>query len=143
MKTKKQIDAEIEAIVRAPYRRELLPNEDGTWFARIGEFPGCMTEGDTQADALAMLDDAMREWLRAGIEEGHPIPPPDWDQHYSGKFVVRGPPALHRDLAESAARQGVSLNAFVTSLFSRAVGVRQQAGVKQPRTAAHRRRPSG
>ena len=53
-----------------------MRNEDGTWFARIVEFPGCMTEGDTQAEALEMLDDAMKGWIQVQIAEKNPIPEP-------------------------------------------------------------------
>jgi predicted RNase H-like HicB family nuclease len=68
--------AEVERLKALPYTRELLPNEDGTWFARIIEFAGCMTVGDTQAEALGMLDDAMTDWLTAKLEDGNPIPEP-------------------------------------------------------------------
>jgi antitoxin HicB len=72
--------------LKRPYARELIPNEDGTWFARIVEFPGCMTEGDTQAEALMMLDDAMKSWVEIQIADGNPIPEPV--ECYSGKFLV-------------------------------------------------------
>ena len=35
------------------------------------------------------------------------------DRHYSGKFVLRVSPELHRKLATEAANQGASLNTFV------------------------------
>ncbi len=116
------IDNEVERIVALPYRRELRRNEDGSWFARIVELRGCMTEGDTQVEALENLDVAMREWVRVQLEDRDLIPLPSADAEYSGKFVVRVPPALHRDLADYAEREGVSLNQLVTGLLSRAVG---------------------
>lgn len=36
---------------------------------------------------------------------------------YSGKFVVRIPPELHKDLAETADRKFVSLNALVSNML--------------------------
>ena len=74
--TASEVPAEVQRLMALPYTHELLPNEDGTWFARIVEFSGCMTEGDTKAQALEMLDDAMPDWLTAKLEDGNPIPEP-------------------------------------------------------------------
>jgi predicted HicB family RNase H-like nuclease len=38
------------------------------------------------------------------------IPLPLSTRHYSGKFMVRVPPEVHRQLAIQAAESGVSLN---------------------------------
>jgi len=116
------IDAEVERIVALPYRRELLRNEDGSWFARVVELRGCMTEGATSVKAIENLDDAMREWIRTQLEDSDPIPQPGAEAKYSGKFVVRVPPSLHRDVAERAERESVSLNAFVINAIARAIG---------------------
>jgi len=66
----------MDEIIALPYKRELTQNPDGTWFAGIVEFPGCMTEGDTRSEALANLEDAMAGWLSVHLEDGDPIPPP-------------------------------------------------------------------
>jgi predicted RNase H-like HicB family nuclease len=66
----------VKAILDRPYTRELIPEEDGTWFARIVEFPGCMTTGDTEDEALANLRDAMEAWVTSALEDGDPIPEP-------------------------------------------------------------------
>jgi antitoxin HicB len=114
------IPAQVARLMAFPYTRELLPNEDGTWFARIVEFPGCMTEGDTQSAALEMLDEAMADWLTAKLEDGDPIPEPLAPEAFSGKFVVRASRSLHRDLARNAEREGVSLNQYVVTKLARA-----------------------
>jgi antitoxin HicB len=114
------IPAQVARLMALPYTRELLPNEDGTWFARIVEFPGCMTEGDTQSAALEMLDEAMADWLTAKLEDGDPIPAPLAPEAFSGKFVVRASRSLHRDLARNAEREGVSLNQYVVTKLARA-----------------------
>jgi antitoxin HicB len=59
-----------------PYTRELIRNEDGTWFARVMEFQGCMSEGKTEKEALKNLNDAMRGWLEVAIEDREAIPEP-------------------------------------------------------------------
>jgi len=40
----------------------------------------------------------------------------------SGKTVVRMPPALHEQLAEQAAQQGVSLNQLIVALLAGGIG---------------------
>jgi antitoxin HicB len=112
---------EIQRIASLPYARELTPNKDGTWFARIVEFPGCMTEGDTPGDALKNLSDAMVSWIEVRLEDGDPIPEPS-PTEFSGKFVVRVPKSLHRDIVLHADREGVSLNQFVATQLARSVG---------------------
>lgn len=45
---------------------------------------------------------------------GDPIPEPITERRFSGKFNVRVPESLHRELALSAAEGGVSLNRLVS-----------------------------
>lgn len=66
----------IEYYLSLPYPIELIPDEDGYWFARIPLLDGCITNGDSREDALNMLDDAFRGWLETAIENGMPIPVP-------------------------------------------------------------------
>jgi len=113
------IEAEVARRLAMPYTRELVRNADGTWFGRIVEFPGCMTEGDTQAEAIEMLDDAMGAWIAAKLEDGEAIPEPISAEDFSGKFMVRMPKTLHRDLARRADAEGVSLNQYVTTTLAR------------------------
>jgi antitoxin HicB len=103
-----------------PYTYELRRNDDGTWFACVRDLPGCMTEGDTQAEALEMLEDAMRSWLEVAIERGLRIPEPRPEPAYSGRFVVRVPKSLHRALAERARSEGTSLNQLVVAALAEA-----------------------
>jgi len=72
-----QSRASIASVVNRPYRRESRRNADGTWFARIVEFEGCMTEGDTEKEALEHLDDALRGWVKIKLSLGAPIPEPN------------------------------------------------------------------
>ncbi len=113
---------EIERIVARPYIRELTPNADGSWFARVLEFPGCMTEGDTQGQALTKLEDAMIAWIEVHLEDGDAIPEPINTEAFSGKFVVRVAKSLHRELVRHADIEGVSLNQYVSTKLARTVG---------------------
>lgn len=112
----------VAAYMALPYARQLIRNQDGSWFAQIVEFVGCMTEGATQVEALANLEEAMEGWLEIHIAEGNAIPEPMAGTHYSGRFLTRVPPTLHRDLARRAEREGVSLNLFVATALARALG---------------------
>jgi antitoxin HicB len=121
--------SDIQQYLELPYTRELVREDDGTWFARILEFPGCMTTGDTQQEALEMLEDAMTAWLRTRLEDRETIPEPVAADDFSGRFVVRVTKSLHRDLVRAAERNGVSLNLFVATTLAQAAG-------SQPMSAA-------
>lgn len=76
-----------------------------------------------------MVEDAMRGWIETALEDGLPIPLPRPREAYSGKFMVRMPKSLHRELAEAAEREGVNLNAFINMALAKTVG---QLAVNQP-----------
>ena len=67
---------EVERIMARPYNRETARNGDSTWFARVTELPGCMTEGETEAEVLSSLDEAMRGWIAVQLEDREAIPEP-------------------------------------------------------------------
>ncbi|HLF79889.1 MAG TPA: type II toxin-antitoxin system HicB family antitoxin, partial [Dehalococcoidia bacterium] len=114
---------EINEIMRRPYRRIIIPDEEsGTFTAMIAEFPGCITEGDSPNEAFTNLEDAAAAWLEAAVESGLPIPEPEVEQEYSGKVVLRMGPSIHRRAAEAAKQDGVSLNAFLISAISERLG---------------------
>ncbi len=109
----------VDAYMALPYTIELTP-DDGSFFVKVKELEGCMSVGESSTDALAMIEDAMREWLAAAIEDGIEIPLPEAMQadRFSGKFPLRLPKSLHRKLAENAERDGVSLNQYLVMLLS-------------------------
>ena len=116
------MDKTLEYYMSLPYTLELTPEPEGGWLVAVRELPGCISVGDTPDDAIAMIRDAMRAWIGAALEDGHPIPEPRALEEYSGRFVVRIPRSLHRDLAQAAEREGVSLNQFVNVALVREVG---------------------
>lgn len=113
---------DINYYLSLPYTIELIREDANTWFARVAELPGCMTEGDSAGDAVAMIQDAMSGWIELALEDGRTIPEPKPLEEFSGKFVVRVPKSLHRDLVVAAAREDVSLNQFIATELARAVG---------------------
>lgn len=114
----------VDDYLKLPYHIEIIRDEDEEnpgWAARVIELPGCITQGDTFEELGEMIEDAMRGWIGIALEDGIPVPEPAPDEDYSGKFVVRLPRSLHRQLAEAAEREGVSLNQFVNVALARAV----------------------
>ncbi|MCC6587300.1 MAG: type II toxin-antitoxin system HicB family antitoxin [Bryobacterales bacterium] len=63
------------------------------------------------------LRDSIEEYLKFCHDRGE-----DPDKPYSGNFIVRVDPELHRELAIRAATKGVSLNAFVRELLAQVSG---------------------
>ena len=99
------------------YTVRLKKNSDSSYFAEIEELPGCMTEGDTQDQALEMIEDAKKAWLTIGLKRKLSIPEPVTDE-YSGKFNIRLPKFLHRKLAYKAKQEKISLNTLISTTLA-------------------------
>jgi antitoxin HicB len=108
-----------------PYTIEVIKDAGDEYsglFARVVELPGCMTQADNFEELGEMIEDAMRAWIEAMLEAGRSIPEPQAVESYSGKFIVRLPRSLHRELVQLAEREGVSLNMYVAAALGKAVG---------------------
>ena len=103
------------------YPITIHPDPDGGYVAEIEELPGCMTQAETLDEAFKAIEDARRVWIQGTYEMGQDIPLPRDMEEYSGKFMVRIPQSVHRNLVRSAKREGVSLNQYVTSLLAAGV----------------------
>jgi antitoxin HicB len=112
-----------------PYTIELSANEDGSWFVRVAELPGCMSHGGTAQEALTNIQEVLPFWLEGAMDSDFEIPEPRAEADYSGKFVVRIPRSLHRALVTNAERDGVSLNQYANVALATAVG---RATAQQP-----------
>ncbi len=119
-------DKTIEYYLDLPYTIEFQQDKSDpqhpVWFAKVKELPGCMTEADKVEEAAEMIQDAMVTWIQGSLDAGLAIPEPQSDSQYSGKFSVRLPKSLHRDLVEVAEREGVSLNQYINVMLSRVIG---------------------
>jgi antitoxin HicB len=108
-----------------PYTIEVMRDDaDGVagWFARVVELPGCMTQVDSFDEVDEMIQDAMRGWISTALAHGITIPEPRTGEQFSGKFVIRVPRSLHKELVEAAERNGVSLNTYVNVALAKVVG---------------------
>lgn len=72
-----------------------------------------------QAKALRGLVEFVAEVVTDSEASGEPVPEPISERRFSGKFNVRVPESLHRELALTAAEDGVSLNRLVSDRLAR------------------------
>jgi antitoxin HicB len=56
---------------------EVLSDEDGGGFlATVPDLPGCMSDGETRAEAAHNVEDAIACWIEAAVEMGWQVPAP-------------------------------------------------------------------
>lgn len=92
--------------------------DDGEYVGTCAEFPSLSHLDPDRIEALRGIQ-ALVEGVVADMEkDGGAVPEPLATRTYSGKFVARVPPELHRRLAMAAAEEQVSLNALVTARLS-------------------------
>jgi antitoxin HicB len=115
---KKPQDKPLSFYLNRHYPTTFYPDDDGGFTVIIPDLPGCMTQGDTAAEAFEMIAEAKELWIESAYEYGDPIPMPSTEMEYSGKTMLRMPKYLHARLAESARREGVSLNQYLVALLS-------------------------
>ncbi len=129
----------VEDYLELPYTIEVVKDEGDEysgWFARVVELPGCMTQADTFEELSEMIRDAMVAWIESALEDGASIPLPRSVEDYSGRFVIRIPKSLHRELVEMAERDGVSLNTFVNVALGKVTGQKRSSQVNELNLAA-------
>ncbi|MEH2230877.1 MAG: type II toxin-antitoxin system HicB family antitoxin [Nostoc sp.] len=123
MKTLNQKNQQIEKpsleyYLNLQYPVTLYPDPEGGYVAQIKDLPGCLTQGETLEETVANLNEARELWIATAYEAGDDIPLPSSNDNYSGKLLLRMPKSLHRRLAETSEREGVSLNQYIVSLLS-------------------------
>ena len=89
--------------------------EDQEYVGLCAEFPSVSWLEDTPEKALKGIRTLVRKILADIKRTNEPVPEPISTRAFSGKFVVRVPPEVHRMLAIQAAESGVSLNRLVSS----------------------------
>lgn len=103
------------------YRLDVIADPDGGYVIDFPDLPGCMTQIETLDQVAPMATEIKELWIETEYDHGHDIPLPTYPEEYSGKFNVRLPRSLHRQLAEAAEADGVSLNQYVVLLLTRGV----------------------
>ncbi|MBV8751266.1 MAG: type II toxin-antitoxin system HicB family antitoxin [Hyphomicrobiales bacterium] len=60
-----------------PVRLMPLPEDEGGGFvAWVPDLPGCMSDGETEVEAVQNVQQAITEWIEEARREGTPIPAP-------------------------------------------------------------------
>ncbi len=118
-----------------------LSEEDGGgYLITFPDLPGCMSDGETQEEAIENGRDAFAGWISAQVDMGRKVPPPQWQpeaapEASSGKFIQRVPKTIHARLVRRAKAEGVSLNSLVLTFIAEGLGKKEE---RNSRTARRR-----
>jgi predicted HicB family RNase H-like nuclease len=93
--------------------------DDSEYVGLCAEFPSLSWLSKSPEAALKGIRKVVSEVVNDMHDSGEKVPEPLASRNYSGKFMVRVPPDIHRDLAIQAAESGVSLNRLASSKLSR------------------------
>ena len=99
--------------------RVTWPEEDNEYIGLCAEFPSLSWLAKTQETALKGIRNVVADVIKDMKKSGEDIPQPLAHKNFSGKFMVRVPPEVHRNLAIQAAESGVSINRLVSTRLSR------------------------
>jgi len=92
--------------------------EDSEHIGLCAEFPSLSWLAATPEAALKGIRKLVADVVADMASTGEQIPEPLATKHYSGKFMVRVPPEVHRQLAMEAAEAHVSLNRLASAKLS-------------------------
>jgi predicted HicB family RNase H-like nuclease len=92
--------------------------DDNEYVGLCAEFPGLSWLANTPEKALKGIREVVADVVSDMATNEEAIPEPIATKHFSGKFMVRVPPDIHRKLAIQAAESGVSLNRIASSKLS-------------------------
>ncbi len=112
--------------------------EDQEYIGLCAEFPSLSWLAATQEKALRGIGELVAKVITDMRRKSEVPPSPLSGRRFSGRFIVRVPPDVHRDLAVEAAEAGVSLNRLVSAKLSHRYT--QEEWVKIERMVAERGR---
>jgi predicted RNase H-like HicB family nuclease len=112
----------VKKLLAQTYSRVLVPEPSGRYIAEILEFPGCLSHGETPAEAYANLERAAEAWLTEWLSLGREAPRPLSNNETSGRFALRLPKSLYIRASKAAARESVSLNQYIANAVAERVG---------------------
>lgn len=92
--------------------------DDGEHVGLCAEFPSLSWLAATPEAALKGIRKLVAEVVEDMDADIEAIPEPIACRRYSGKFMVRVPPEVHRNLAIQSAEAGISLNRMVSAKLS-------------------------
>jgi len=92
--------------------------EDNQCVGLCAEFPSLSWLGTTPEKALRGIRRVVAQVIKDMRSNGESVPEPISRRRYSGKFMVRVPPEVHRKLAIEAAEEDISLNRLINAKLS-------------------------
>ncbi len=92
--------------------------DDNEYVGLCTEFPSLSWLARTPEAALRGVRRLVTDVIQDLRDNSEDIPEPISSRKYSGKFMVRVPPDVHRNLAIQAAESGVSLNRLASLKLS-------------------------
>ncbi len=93
--------------------------EDQEYVGLCTEFPSLSWLAETQELTLTGIRQLVANVIADMKNNNEEIPIPISIKKYSGKFMVRIPPEVHRKIAEIAAEEGVSINRLVSARLAK------------------------
>ncbi len=96
-------------------------DEDGCFVGSAPPLIGPCCHGSDEVDVYRQLSEIVEEWIETLGADGKPLPEATAGKEYSGKFVVRMEPELHKVLAIRAAQAEQSLNNYCVGLLRKNV----------------------
>jgi predicted HicB family RNase H-like nuclease len=95
--------------------RVMWSEEDQEFVGLCSEFPSLSWLKPIPEAALKGIRALVKSTIKDMVENGELVPGPISSKKFSGKFMVRVPPEVHRHLAIEAAESGVSLNRLASA----------------------------
>ena len=92
--------------------------DDSEYVGLCVEFPSLSWLSASPESALMGIREVVSDVVHDMDKNKEEIPRPLANKNYSGKFLVRIPPEIHRTLAIQAAEAGVSLNRMASAKLS-------------------------
>ena len=92
--------------------------EDSEHVGLCAEFPSLSYLGSTPEKALRGIRKVVDDVVEDMQANGESVLEPLSSRRYSGKFMVRVPPEVHRRLAREAAEADISLNRLASAKLS-------------------------
>ena len=93
-------------------------DEDKEYVGSCAEFPSLSWLAETQEAALQGIRRVVAEVIEDMQSNNEPIPEPLALRNYSGKFTVRIPREVHRNLHIQAAEADISFNRLISAKLS-------------------------
>lgn len=95
--------------------------EDNCYVGSAPPLIGPCCHGDDETKVYRQLCEIVDEWIEIHGQQGLNLPqstlPPD--KTYSGKFMLRLDPQLHKALAVHSVKEGKSLNSYVAEKLAK------------------------